>query len=159
MAECVDDSPAPTVPPADWDLDVRVCDGATFDAGCEVDETCAPRVDASALVCIHRQGLHECPATYPDRSVFHDTFTDSRACTTCTCGENNPTCIVDIEVCSVNFFDLSIASGQEVCLPGDDGQDFGVNNAQIVTPASCTASGGRPIGQAATAGPRTVCCP
>ena len=111
-------------------------------------------------MCIQRQGVHTCPTTYPDRSIFHDTFTDTRDCTTCTCDANDPTCVVDIEVCSVGVLDLSIASGQEVCLPGeDDGQDFGVLNTQVVTPASCTASGGRPIGQATTTSPRTVCCP
>jgi hypothetical protein len=158
-AYCVLDSVPPTMPTPTWATDVRVCGGGEVLTGCEADGLCAPRTGDLGLVCIERQGEHACPPGYPDRTLYHNNFTDTRSCEACSCDAIAPTCEFDIEVCSVAVFETTVTATAS-CLPGSgDGQDFGILADRTVTAAGCTAVGGALLGTVGAVGERTVCCP
>ncbi|MEM6991425.1 MAG: hypothetical protein AAF721_13035, partial [Myxococcota bacterium] len=62
-----------------------VCDGA---------QTCVPRPAEpfEAQLCIWADGEAECPADYPELTLYHGDFDDSRGCSECTCGAGNGSC-------------------------------------------------------------------
>ena len=78
-----------------WGTAAKACGGATTSAGgCGGGETCAPAPGAAFDdTCIVTSGDVACPATgYTERHLFHESFTDSRTCSACSCGAATSTC-------------------------------------------------------------------
>lgn len=149
-----------TIPPPTFDQ-ARLCAGAaTGDGACDGNDVCLPQAFDPYRVCVHRPGEFECPAGYTDKTVVHEDFTDTRACTSCSCGATNATCggSVDFVTAStcVSGTAQAIVSG---C--GNPGQNLSVNWYGRYTPqpsGTCTASASSPSGDITPSGTRTVCC-
>jgi hypothetical protein len=99
------------------------CSGATAGGGCGTGQ-CLP-IPAAPLegkLCIFHAGDLACPAGYTgSRRVYHQTITDGRTCSTCTCGA---------PVCKGRVW-----TGQDFTCPSDDGTGTPV-------PVPCTQIGG-----------------
>jgi hypothetical protein len=152
-----------------WGQAADLCFVDEVGGGCDVDEVCAPKPDAPLVPvpCIEQEGSVDCPTSYPDRSVFHEGFSDTRSCASsgCTCG------VAAGQVCEtqVALYGTDDCSGQaEGAYPLDGtchptGFAVGqVHSGRLVGgPAggSCPMGGSPTIsGEATTLNPHTVCC-
>jgi len=89
-------APNATVEPMPAGFDTRTIACGTFDAvskGCD-DGLCVPLPTApyQAGVCVWAEGDLECPAGFDDRSLYNAEYSDTRDCSTCTCGAPTGAC-------------------------------------------------------------------
>ena len=151
-------SPSENVAPLAWGTHASVCEGADPGDACS-EGTCFPQPADSGPVCIFQNGDHSCPEEFPDRDVYFLDASDSRGCTTCGCAAGGGQCQVEIEVCSVGFFNFTLRSGQDsYCLNPSDGEGVSLLNQSITAQPGCTPSGGIATGEAEAISPVTVCC-
>lgn len=156
----------PDVPDFEWPDPALVCEADVPDAGggCE-DSGCVPRPPAPYLpqYCVFREGLLPCPGTNYDRFVVYDTFSDTRACSGCTCSSpDGGTCAGQVSV-----YGSSSCSGATNDVP-TDGSCAGLSGSILYeslsyepdgpSGSSCTPSGGVPVGSVKESDPVTVCC-
>lgn len=158
------------VPMAHWDGFARACNGAsTMGAGCNLSQKCLPKPKSpySALICIKRAGDFNCPAgQFSQKQVFYDDFTDSRACSACSCdAPSGSTCAGNISIYSDTF--LNACSIPAATFPAGGCAFLSANPpagnskfAQTQAPngGSCAPIGGQPVGQATKTFPQTFCC-
>jgi hypothetical protein len=64
---------------------------------------------------------------------------------------------MNLEICSVGFFQVTLNDGEEQCLNSSDGDGVTLLS-QNITGGSCVQSGGVLQGTTAPATPNTVCC-
>ena len=153
-------SPSTTVPPLVWGAAARSCEG-TPGASCEAGGSCFAQPESGQRLCIARAGDHPCPAPFADRTLYHAGVTDTRGCSACGCTASGAACTIEIEVCSVAFYTvtLSSATANETCLPpASDGDGVSLLSTSINSTGSCTSSGGAQTGGASATGPQTYCC-
>ncbi|MEM7437848.1 MAG: hypothetical protein AAF436_22060 [Myxococcota bacterium] len=151
--------PGETVPPFTWGTEARICEGAAAGEVC-TDGTCYPDPSSFGPVCILQEGEQTCPAGFPERELFFLDASDTRACEVCTCDTTGGACEIDIEVCSVAFFNLTLRSG-EMCTdlpPPGEGDGVSLLNQTITMQPTCTTAGGTPTGEATPTFPITLCC-
>ena len=142
---------------ASWSSTANACGGGTAGASCD-GGTCFPDV---APLCIRHDGDQECPAGFDDRTVYFGGFDDTRACSGCNCTPSGQACEIDIEVCSVGFFDVTLFSGGECQqLNTSDGDGVTLLSTAIDDQGSCVAGSGdgQLSGDVVEASPITVCC-
>ncbi len=151
------------VPPMTWGAQIRLCGRANVAASC-ADGTCVgatlPPFDATNR-CVLRPGTWECPAGYPQRRVFYEGGSDTRSCSSCTCGAAaGVTCEA-----SVSTYGSSSCSGAPTTtkrVPVACTSTTGVERLSVSTPTptggSCPTSGGVPLGSFTPETPSTVCC-
>src|SRR5690606_25708378 len=94
-----------------WQSSVKMCEGFN------------PSAPRPALTqCIHRSGEHPCPPEFSDRSVRYHDFDDSRSCSGCSCTPQGQACTIELQICSVGFFEATLESGEEcLALNSSDG--------------------------------------
>jgi hypothetical protein len=118
------------------------------------------------LTCIHREGEHECPATYPDRHIFYAGVEDTRACAPCGCTEpTGATCSVLASAFSDDGC-LQLVAGQVInadapyCGTIAPGAALGSKSVSVLSldPGRCEPVGGEPVGSIAPATAATFCC-
>jgi hypothetical protein len=159
----------PTVAPAEWSEQVRVCGGGTGSEACGAG-TCvpAPISPFAQGICIWRDGERDCPSEdYPARSVVYGSLDDQRGCSPCTCDDPtgaeceafielhyNESCqnlIGIIEDPGVSCFDMS-----------NNGASYAPRAGKLivsdVTGGSCDPGGGDPVGEAVPSDALTICC-
>ncbi|WP_437727672.1 hypothetical protein [Sorangium sp. So ce861] len=151
----------------------RACTGTAFAPCADPGMTCTPAPPAGDaappegfLTCIHREGERDCPATYPDRHVFHAGAEDTRGCAPCGCAEpTGGTCSVlasafSDEACSQLAVGVVVSSAAPFCGAISPGTALGSRSASVVRlePGTCVPTGGEPIGGVALLGAATLCC-
>jgi hypothetical protein len=153
--------------PLTWQTRVVVC-GPIESVGCEAGAVCRPEPTAGARYCVRGEGSASCPTGWEAAVV--DAFTggtDTRACTTCTCGAPSVTC----EGYAFTFYDnttcdpaqgqapIDIVTGacKSVKSLVDDGE-WGLSYKPAVPVGQCAALGGEPMGEMIPEGPVKYCC-
>ncbi len=167
---CVSSGGGGMVPPAVWDGFAHACNGAiTTGKGCNLGQTCLPKPKApnTAAICIKRSGDFNCPAgQFNTKHVFYDDFTDSRACSACSCdAPSGGTCAGNLTVYADTFNnsctspDATFAAGACANLSGNPAVGP-AKFTQTMAPAggTCSPIGGQPVGIATKTFPQTFCC-
>lgn len=158
-------NPTKSVPGVTWSSVGRGCGGATPTAGCMNGAQCVPTPTGSfSRVCVTKAGDETCPSDYPLKNSLYSGVSDSRDCSTCTCGSpTNVTCSGGV----AGIYDAPSCSGSSTTVPVDgachSASGITTISAKFTTaPApsggSCAPSGGNATGQAAGTGRLTVCC-
>ncbi|MBK8240095.1 MAG: hypothetical protein IPK74_31615 [Deltaproteobacteria bacterium] len=140
-----------------WQTDAVLCGDPAAGAACD-GGTCLPDV---ATVCISHDGDLACPVGFDDRTLHHRGFDDTRECSACTCSPSGQSCEIDVEICSVGFFDATLTSGGDCLqLNSSDGDSVTFFSAAITSQGSCNANvgGGELLGDVVEREPVTVCC-
>lgn len=149
------------VPPVAWDTTAQVCGGQAGDGTCN-GGACMPEATGFGRLCIVQDGDTDCPAgtPYTEKTSYFRGVNDSRGCTACDCTPTGQACQMQLEVCSVGFFDVTLHSntGDEQCLQSGDGDGITLQGQTVTSTGSCSTSGGAPTGSAAPTDPVTVCC-
>lgn len=150
---------SPSIPPVAWTARARVCGSAVAASAC-AGGNCLPRADLFGDVCIVRSGDHPCPAGFPDRTVYHGSVTDTRACSACSCTTFGAACELELQICSVGFRNVSLSStlGNQECLLSSDGDGVSLLSSSVTSAGSCSTSGGAAQGTVLPAAPTTACC-
>jgi hypothetical protein len=148
------------VPDATWDTDAQVCGGATAGDSCD-GGTCYPDAGEGQPLCIVRDGEHACPENsgFSERTLYHRSLTDTRGCSACSCQATGQVCQMQLEICSVSFYQVTLTSGvDEECLNSSDGDGVTLMSQSVTDSGSCTTSGGERTGNALPSDPVTICC-
>jgi hypothetical protein len=159
VASC-ETTPSSQIPDATWDTDAQVCSGATAGDSCE-GGTCFPSAGEGAALCIVREGDHACPESsgFSERTLFHRDVTDTRGCSACSCEATDQVCEMELQICSVGFYEVTLSSGgDEECLNSSDGDGVTLLSQSVTNGGSCTTSGADATGSALPADPVTICC-
>ena len=161
MAEPAFDIPSPS-----WATTLTGCSAPLEQRDCEVSELCAPALTSTfPSLCVYQSGIEaECPAGFDDRRVVFESFTDDRACGSCTCGPATGSCngravftqSFGTDACGLEgIVRAFVDAGQ--C----GGQVSGIVTHGKYTPepdGSCEPSTVTLTGAVAEAGPVTLCC-
>jgi hypothetical protein len=149
--------------PVQWSASVRLCGppSPATRSTCPVGEvrtasTAPPFQPGNA--CIARDGVWDCPSSYPVTRTYYDSVTDTRGCTPCTCDAPAGTACATT---AAGFTNSSCSQGLRSIVPGACVAVGSTERMVVSTEATggaCTASGGTPTGDVAAAGPKTVCC-
>jgi hypothetical protein len=154
------------VPPSSWATNARACLSSlgVAQSDCAPGSVCAPYPPPpfGAGLCIAQPGDVQCPASgYPVKQLFYGTVSDTRDCSTCTCGNvAGSSCSASIGVSQPSA--LPCSTGQIsylppfMCDPVQQPSEFKLT----LTPSggSCTPSPVAPTGTATPAKPNTFCC-
>lgn len=146
-----------TIPPPSWTTTVLLCGGAEPAGECATG-SCFPSPD-DAPVCIYRDGDHACPGGFDARTLYHRGLSDTRSCTACTCNNSGARCTIELEICSLGFYDVTLVSGGgDHCLNSSDGDGVTLLGQAVTAVGTCSTSGGSASGSASPIDPVTVCC-
>lgn len=158
---------AKNIPTPTWTSQFRACTGSTAftTAGCSGDQMCAPRPSApfDSQICIYAAGAVACPSgsSYSNRIVRYASYTDTRACSSCSCGAPSGSCAGEVTLtegptspsCG-NILDANVSQGCHAETTGN-----AVNAIYEPAPAAtCTASTGMVTGSLNPTQPTTFCC-
>lgn len=151
------------LPRTAWATAVRLCGRSAPGETCEGGGTCSGSTFppfAATNRCMLKTGSWACPSGFPVRRSFYTGGTDTRACSSCSCGSpNGVACSA-----SVSTYDASSCGGAAITrsAPTSCAAVPSVQRLTVTEPApyggSCAASGGAPIGDFVPDGPSTVCC-
>jgi hypothetical protein len=176
--------PAPT-----WAASVRACGDVSLSGkGCGTSNSaCVPKPASpfKGSPCIHQTGDVACPSgAYSKKTVYYQSFTDSRDCSPCACGTNlsgasctnatlklytNDSCSANEQTlnstntCVALAVDADPLTSYQPCV-NIGGNGIADTRAGIFTGtpsasgAQCPATGGVLTGQAAASQPVTFCC-
>jgi hypothetical protein len=174
------------IPTPTWGESVRACgDVGLLGKGCGTS-ICVPKPVApfNGSLCVHQQGDLACPALYSKKTIYYQSFTDSRDCTACACEtaltgaicSNASLKLYTDDNCTANEQTLNSTNTCAALIPDADpltsyqpcvnigGNGTADTRAAIFTAtpstsgAQCPASGGVLTGQAAATQPVTFCC-
>jgi hypothetical protein len=165
-------TPSQTISPSAWSETARACQPSSVGGGCSGAQVCVPTPPTpfAAQLCILQSGDVACPtgSTYSTKHTFYGSVTDTRACTTCSCGQATGGTCSGGAVSVASAISGSACGGTMSNVPTDGNcypVSIGNGNAFAWTTAVANASGGTcaPMGGTATgmvtpAGPTTVCC-
>ena len=152
--------PSVSIPDLVWETELLACGGATAGAGCDSGALCVPDAE---LVCVAREGSHECPPAYPDARELFLGAADNRECTECSCTAGDA---VTCET-TLNLYSGADCTGllQTLDVPGTGFSDpvstDGLGSAAFLDPTvttTCTPAGGEPLGAPVEEDPYTICC-
>ena len=173
QGECPPIAPVAIPSPPTWKTFARACVHDLFPLTCnDCVEVCAPRPPGSEFrVCTLRSGEPaklQCPADYPDRSVFYDDIFDAAACADCKCdAPKGATCTGSIGLfsdgaCGAPLLGpiLSIDAQGPKCYDLPQGSALGSKSASqpIFTAGTCVAKGGGLKNGALPFGATVICC-
>ena len=155
--------------PYTWGTMARSCHGLSSGSCASPSEICAPAVEPGFAQCLVRNGDKECPEAYSVKHVFHDSFSDTRACTPCACSAPiGGTCTALVSVfsdgaCSQPSLVVAgtIDATGSACLdvlPSGQALLSKAATPPVYSPGVCQVSGGEPMGQALPEEPSTYCC-
>jgi hypothetical protein len=140
-----------------WDTTELSCGGAVTTQACS-GGACYPELGGFGKLCISALGDLACPAEFSERTLYHQTIADNRDCTPCICDPQGQACQMELGICSVGNFDVTLQEGEEICLNSSDGDGVSLITAVVVNQGTCAAAGGTATGAAVPADPITVCC-
>ncbi|MEZ4226207.1 MAG: hypothetical protein R3B13_34995 [Polyangiaceae bacterium] len=150
-----------TIAPPVWSGQVRICEGASTAGICNGTDVCAPTLQPSEA-CAYRLGTFACPTEYPVGTSYFMGYTDSRDCTSCTCGPVSGSCL---GVGTVSFHtqsDCTDASTTTVapggCIPAASASAYAAYTGGTPVGGSCLPGGASPVGTVVADGELTVCC-
>ncbi len=113
-------------------MTATVCSGAAAPAAADACDgrACVPDTDD---LCAYRDGDPACPATYPTKRIYHRNVADSRGCTACTRQPGGaPRCQIELEICSISFFDVTLdSSGEPFCHNSGGGDGTKLLSTQV----------------------------
>ena len=150
-----------TLPAPTWATQAKACGGATtIPDVCEQGSVCTPvAVAPFDKLCIERTGEVACPNQfYSEQHVVYEGFTDTRACSACSCGAPTSTCGGDV---AFTYPGGGNQCGFLVSEISGCGDMTGMEDTAIYSPApsgSCAASASTLSGEVTTTGPVTFCC-
>ncbi|MEZ4222181.1 MAG: hypothetical protein R3B13_14695 [Polyangiaceae bacterium] len=151
-----------TLPTPTWTSETQICAGASAPSGtCGSGQTCVQKTFAPYQLCVHRPGAFSCPPGYTKKHSTHENFTDSRACSTCTCGASTDAkCGGKVDFVSGCSGIVALNSSISSC--GVASPDpIGTNQYGTYKPApsgTCPSSSPTLSGTATATGETTVCC-
>ncbi|MFT3764765.1 MAG: hypothetical protein QM820_04505 [Minicystis sp.] len=161
--------PVPKNGSAVWKTYAKVCQSFAPGTCADTAETCGPVAEPGFHRCISHDGDVACPALgpYHERHVFYQGFTDTRACSPCSCGApEGSTCKAQLSIfedaacATMPSFVFTLDAETAPCHPLNVGAALSSKSATepAYTPGTCTPSGGVPMGSAEPADPMTYCC-
>jgi len=132
--------------------------------GCDAEQICTDQ--AAGAICIKRQGAYAtCPSGWESITPAFSSATDTRSCTSCTCGASTGAS------CSGGSYSVHASQGYGTCNLVESGYvttackalPTGSNELEYVAGtatqgSACPASGGEPTGSFAPEDPVTICC-
>ncbi|MBK9258841.1 MAG: hypothetical protein IPM54_03280 [Polyangiaceae bacterium] len=144
--------------------EVHTCPVASAGAGCGA-EACvlAPSPMYENRLCVSRSGPNACPVGFPEQHLTFASFSDTRACSACTCDKSAITCVGDTTVtlwtnsnCTASAGSITTNNGCQNIGPGITHRNVTKIASMDVPDASCPPSvqQGVVTGQGQT----TVCC-
>ena len=172
-SSCAPIATAPTLPAVTWGSTGQACGGATPGTGCGSSDTCMPIPESpfvSSGVCIMQAGNQTCPAgQFTDQHIFYAGTTDTRACTTGSCGAaTSDTCTVEWTLYSdtsatpnCTTLQMTVDSGKCAAFTGGASVQITSAKAKVTVPpngGSCTPVDGQPTGSVTPTGATTFCC-
>jgi len=137
------------------------CNPTTLFDACGADQVCMPPAK-NTYRCIERDGEHDCPNEYPTPTAAGDGYTDTRACSQCTCGASEQ-CAGTLKVfsdtsCSNETMSLSIPSTSCEAV-GTTFAPGSLTLSSLTPQATCKVDAHAwPIGAVSLKHPRTICC-
>ncbi len=140
------------LPPEQWTARVRACSAHPFlSGGCGFGSACVPVRGVSFFseaACVSKNGDQVCPADFPEKHIFHESYADYRGCV-CECSAGG------CERALTAFSDAICTTGTEVAW--EECTVDGPRSVQADTgPATCdTIEGAAP---AQPTGTKTFCC-
>jgi hypothetical protein len=147
----------PNISPPPWGTFARACTNAGSPPRCSTaDALCVPAAPGpefkQCIATIGNPAFWNCPATYPEKSVFYSDFVDNRSCSPCSCGAaEGGTCVGSIGLftdpaCGAPLIGPTIAIDAvgPKCLDVPQGSALGSKSASEPTykPGSCPITGG-----------------
>jgi hypothetical protein len=162
---CTESGGTASLPPVAWTEHARICEGAVFGLGCEDSDPCVPAPTGPFQLCVTQAGNQACPTGYGDKTLLYGGFTDTRGCSSCSCGSaQNAQCNSATEIWNVP----NCAGGPDATVP-NDGVACLHEHLLVVSSGSfmftaagnagaCPTAGGAPNGTATETDPTTVCC-
>jgi hypothetical protein len=163
---CAPSTETSTVPPVSWDQRGQSCTpaGKLSTSGCSGGSLCAPPTDPGYPgYCIHKPGDQTClSAGYTTKVTFYGGYTDTRACSDCTCGDVSPSECGESSVaafsgaCSI-FSTAGYTPLPVSCAPLP-ASTTDMSYAPVATGGRCTPDGGAPTGGVTPAMAETFCC-
>lgn len=154
------------VDPFAWPQPAMVCElNTALGEGCGDAAACVPLPPSLWVpqICFHRPGSTSCPGIGYDRYTVFSSWTDSRGCSTCECSSptggtcNDVVTVYGPEGCAGNGTQLP-NDGTCQLLTGSTYYESLRYTPGVPSGASCTPSGGEPIGTVNPTGSTTVCC-
>jgi hypothetical protein len=158
VATCSLSSTVADITPSTFQTTQLSCSGAAAAGACSAG-TCYPSGGDFGAVCVSAVGTVACPSGFPQQTVYFQNIADDRSCSTCSCAPQGQACQLEIEVCSVGFYQVTMNEG-DVCtqLNSSDGDGVTLLSTAIVQQGTCGAAGGVLEGSTAPIDPITVCC-
>lgn len=154
----------PNIPKPSFDRNVRVCSGAKDTGGCSAGQWCVPLAGSSAYggVCIYQAGAQKCPTGYPTRTVYYNSYSDTRACSACTCKPSGYECRA-----TITLYQATDCTGATSTAYATETNTYcSASNVVAIKPAAvnvykkgtCSPSGGTLTGSVTPQKATTVCC-
>ena len=156
--------PSVNVPAVTWDNAHVACDLPT---SCQTNGKCVEGLETGQELCVYVSGNAQCPAGFPNPIDTWQDATDTRDCSTCSCGNPSGTCSGNVTFSEVDCLsfrtelaNLSLASCTSTpSLSALDGvATTGLFGNFAPSGGSCTPSTSTPQGTVTGTGQRTVCC-
>lgn len=153
--------PSTNVPSAYFSQRVDLCGPSEAPATCEDASLCVPQPDAAfePEMCVWRYGDVTCPSAYPEKQVTYNDVSDSRGCSSCTCGAPSGQTCPDASAYVVAFGAHEFPADGS-CVSLDAGGDVTAMWFDPGSPhgGSCTPSSVHATGSATAIDALTVCC-
>jgi hypothetical protein len=162
--QCPPSGGVETVPPASFDETAVLC-GGSFTGGdsCAITSLCVPLPPPpfESKICVYRNANVPCPAPYTELvNDYFETISDSRGCTSCSCGAPQAGCSGTSRLYSDSSCNALVES-----VPNNNSCEATTATASvryfpnaISGNGACSDSGGDPTGSAAGSGNVRVCC-
>jgi hypothetical protein len=155
----------PTISSTSWTVDRLACTATSGGTCTDSSETCVPQPAApfQAAVCVLQAGDHACPASYPNRTDYFQSVTDSRACPgTCSCDASGAHCSVELTTysdssCATQYGTHTLTSSASWCYGGAI-NSIEPGSVGVGGTATCTPTDPALTGSATASDPVTVCC-
>lgn len=156
----------------------RGCTGTASGVCPNSGDACEPALpskkqDPAAIwtYCVNQMGAggeytSTCPKQYPNMHVFADAYTDTRACSPCTCGPpEGSACSSLVSVfadtaCADQIGSVTALSSESMCVDIPPASPLGSKTASAPAyePGTCPAGGGVMTGSLLADAPWTLCC-
>jgi hypothetical protein len=174
QGSCTPNQVSPSFPNPTWGLDAEGCglsQSATTGGGCSIG-ACMPKPAApfGAKLCISKVGVASCPSSYPvspSSPQYYETWSDSRKCTSCSCGSvscgGTVTAFTDLS-CTQNPTPVAIDGSCSTLVKDPTPTGNGMSKQDTLSirwdngGPVCGQGASNVVGAAAPDSPITVCC-
>lgn len=180
-APTCDPSESESLPTVETSEAVELCSGQMEDGECAEGELCVSEFSSGVIAshCIWAEGESLCPAgsVYSEQTVYFESFSDSRSCSSCSCGAaQNTDCDGVIPITAlyttaegsgtIDPAENELANGScRSVIPNepvhpDSMVAYGLLGyvPEVPTSSGCDPIGGNPQGAVSGTNPVTVCC-